>query len=417
MAKNRKVVKKSAYRPKKTSYKSHIIIVIVLLFIILAATKLVTGSFNVLDGIKRVFGARTVAGYNLESGCAKTSVRPCYDKLTKTSTSILGKNAANVFTACTSNSAPNNTGEFIQKTSVCGQEKVTYCHDGKSDNFIRKFSGTCETDPPPPPQPSPQPTLVPTSEPTLEPTPLPTEVPTPLPSNVPTLVPSTVPSPTPLAVRFRLLYPNGGEQLPYGSTQIVRWEGGDTQNYWPMEFGLTWTDYAGVLRYHTFTEVNDGQAEWIVDLPLGTTYQLYAGGCLRTTCISPYALDSSDGTFSVVAGAPIEKIYTSNLLNRGVVVLSPSGGENWPVGSSQTIKWTGGEDQWDMRVLLMTPGSSGYTVIEKLTQNDGTVSWIVPAYVPPGSYTVLVGCTPASCNDSTVEGSSYGYSFKPFTIQ
>src|SRR3989344_2208512 len=99
---------------------------------------------NIITFLTQVLAAKPggrSGGYNLAAGCANTTVRPCYDKLTSSGVTLLGKSGVNAFTSCSSNSAPNNVGEIIQKTSACGQEIVAYCHDGKSNNYIRKFSG------------------------------------------------------------------------------------------------------------------------------------------------------------------------------------------------------------------------------------------------------------------------------------
>lgn len=78
-------------------------------------------------------------------GCAATEERPCYDQGTKNKLKIFKGNAGEgAFTACMNNGAENLTGSVSLESQICTEEVVTYCFLGKSDNFIRKFDGTCE---------------------------------------------------------------------------------------------------------------------------------------------------------------------------------------------------------------------------------------------------------------------------------
>lgn len=334
--------------------------------------------FNLLTQAAKPGGG----SYDTLGGCATKTSRPCYDKLTSSSVNILGKNGENTFTACTSNAAPNKVGEVIHKTSVCGQEIVKYCHDGRSSNFIRKFDGTCETEPPPPPPPSPEPT----------PTPGPV-------SNNP----------------FRITYPNGGEQLPYGSYQVVRWEGGDTTNTWPIYLSIVDRDRNTAIREMVINTPNDGEESWIVDLPIGNYYVYYGQGCRYLTCASSSQWDQSDNKFSVIDGAPVEKINSSYPLNQSLVVLSPSGNEIWPVGSTQTIKWSGKSVTSTLN-LSVTDGASTVSIVRN-TENDGIYDWLVPGFIPPGLYKVSLQCTNCEAPPSGFTNGNWNYSFYPFTIR
>ncbi len=332
----------------------------------------------------KVFAARNAGGssYDVSTGCAQQKARPCYDKLTANGGSILGKNASNTFSACTSNAAPNKVGEIIQKTSFCGQEKVLYCHDGRSDNFIRKFSGECASEPPPSPEPTPEPSL----------------------------------TPGPVsAIPFRITYPNGGEQLPYGSLQTVRWEGGDITTTWPIYLSIVDRDRNVAIREMVINTPNDGQEEWIVDLPLGNYYVYYAQGCRNSTCASPSQWDQSDNKFSVIAGNPVEKVNSTYALNQSLVILSPSGNETWTAGSTQTIKWSGKSATSTINLSLVDNKQS-YVSIARNTANDGAESWVVPAFVPPGQYKMYASCSNCEAPPSGYTGGNYTYSFYSFTL-
>lgn len=318
--------------------------------------------------------------------CDGLTKRPCYDKKTASRTQLLGKNAENTFNACISNSAPNNVGDFYQKTSVCDQEKVTYCHDGKSANFLRKFTGDCKTTPPPSPPP------------------------TPLPSPTPPVTPSASP--------FKIVSPNGGEAWPFGSEQAIKWTGGDIVNTWPVYLSLIDAERNMAIREFVINTPNDGGEAWIVDLPLGTYYRIYGQGCRDGSCSSTSQWDQSDNTFSVIAGSvPIGKVTSPYPTNQSLVALSPSGGEIWKNGSTQDLKWSGGTNDWNISVALIdSSNNTTYTTIFNSTANDGAENWTVPAYIPPGSYVSYVSCTNCPAAPLGYTGGYYTYGFKPLTI-
>lgn len=345
---------------------------------------------NVFTSLIQIFAARpgSGGGYDVTGGCASNTTRPCYDKLTTSSVNLLGKNGINTYTACSTNAAPNKVGEVMHKTSICGQEIVSYCHDGKSNNFIRKFNGECSTEPSPPPQPSPEPTFT----------------------------PAPTPTPGAVSIPFRIIYPNGGEQLAFGSHQVVRWEGGDTVNDWPVFLSIIDKDRNVAIREMVIGIPNDGQEDWIVDLPLGNYYAYYGQGCRFSTCASASEWDYSDAKFSVVAGLPVEKVNSDYPLNQSLVVLSPSGGEVWPVGLTQTIKWSGLTSGSTINLYLVDDKQS-YVSIATGSINDGSHQWTVPGFIPPGQYKIYVSCNNCGTAPTGFTGGLYNYSFYPFTIK
>lgn len=379
--------KKYSKKPRKYFKNPHVgnlTIFIFSAFVIVVAVLIINADLRngVFSLITQAARPGSGGGYDVNGGCSGKTTRPCYDKLASGSVNLLGKNGANTFSACSSNAAPNKVGEVIHKTSVCGQEIVQYCHDGKSNNFIRKFNGNCSSEPPPPPPPTPE----------LTPTPGPV-------SDNP----------------FRITYPNGGEQFPYGSYQVVRWEGGDTTNVWPIYLSIVDRDRNVAIREMVLNTSNDGAEEWIVDLPLGNYYVYYGQGCRNSTCESASQWDQSDNKFSVVAGAPVEKINSSYPLNQSFVVLSPSGGEDFPVGSTQTIKWSGKNASTTLNISV-SDGNSTVSIVRD-TVNDGVHNWLVPEFIPPGQYKVSLQCSNCVAPPAGFTGGNWNYSFYPFTIR
>lgn len=322
------------------------------------------------------------------SSCEGTTKRPCYDKKSGNKVSLLSK-GANAFTACISNSAPNNYGDFYQKTSVCDQEKVTYCHDGTSANFLRKFTGDCKTTPPPPPPPTPQPS------------------------------PSPTPTATSSATPFRILIPNGGESWAFGSEQILKWEGGDTINTWPVYLSLIDATRNMAIREFVINTPNDGGEPWVVDLPSGTYYKIYGQGCRDGVCTSASEWDQSDTTFNVVAGSvPVGKVNSTYETNRSLVALSPTDGEVLLNEGTKDLKWSGGTSDWNINVSLVDNTAwTTYTSLYNNITNDGIETWTIPSYIPPGSYLLYVSCANCPAAPAGYTGGYYTYSFRPFTIK
>jgi hypothetical protein len=64
-----------------------------------------------------------------------------------------------------------------------------------------------------------------------------------------------------------------------------------------------------------------------------------------------------------------------------ISVTSPNGGEKWPVGSSQTIRWTTAGSCPLVKVELSTNNGSTWSTIASQTANAGTCPWTVPGTI------------------------------------
>lgn len=68
-----------------------------------------------------------------------------------------------------------------------------------------------------------------------------------------------------------------------------------------------------------------------------------------------------------------------------VTVLSPNGGESWPIGSTQTIQWNTGGKAGTVSIAVLdfnkTTGDTDFTpyTIKNNTNNTGSFSWVVPS--------------------------------------
>ncbi|MCP4216194.1 MAG: hypothetical protein GY765_16220 [bacterium] len=57
---------------------------------------------------------------------------------------------------------------------------------------------------------------------------------------------------------------------------------------------------------------------------------------------------------------------------------SPNGGEQWPVGSTQTITWSSTGSVGNVKIRYSTDSGTTWTKFEQATPNDGSYSWEVP---------------------------------------
>jgi hypothetical protein len=67
-----------------------------------------------------------------------------------------------------------------------------------------------------------------------------------------------------------------------------------------------------------------------------------------------------------------------------LTVVSPNGGEVWPVGSTQTIRWRSVGVSGSVRIDISRDGGSTWETIIPNTSNDGDESWIVKG--PPTTH-------------------------------
>ncbi len=61
-----------------------------------------------------------------------------------------------------------------------------------------------------------------------------------------------------------------------------------------------------------------------------------------------------------------------------VTVTVPNGGEDWTVGSIDTIRWSWTGSVGDVKIEYSTDGGSTWSTIESSTQNSGSYQWTVP---------------------------------------
>jgi hypothetical protein len=155
--------------------------------------------------------------------------------------------------------------------------------------------------------------------------------------------------------------PNGGERLTVGGSTIIRWSSTDLPGTVSIQLsrnnGGTWES----LFPNT---ANVGQVSWTVTGP-PTTQALVR----LVSDADPTLTARSAGTFTILAPPPPPPTLT---------VQSPNGGEQWKVGTSQTIRWTSSvPNQGSVKIELSRDGGTTWQTIIGSTPNNGSKSWTV----------------------------------------
>jgi hypothetical protein len=150
--------------------------------------------------------------------------------------------------------------------------------------------------------------------------------------------------------------PNGGEELQVGSLQTINWTYtgivGNVKIEYSTDNGAVWTEI-------TPSTVNDGSYPWTIPNTLSDQ-------CLvRISETGGDPSDTGDNVFSIV------NIPT-------ITVTSPNGGEEWLVGSQQTITWTYTGTVGNVKIEYSADNGGDWIVITSSTPNDGSHSWTVP---------------------------------------
>ncbi|MDP2984481.1 MAG: PQQ-binding-like beta-propeller repeat protein, partial [Candidatus Latescibacter sp.] len=154
----------------------------------------------------------------------------------------------------------------------------------------------------------------------------------------------------------RVTAPNGGESWTAGATQTVTWTSSGVTNVkieYTTDSGTTWTAITASML------ASSGSLAWAIPATLNSP------GCkVRITDTTNSAVtDVSDGVFTIL---PVPKI----------VVTSPNGGEKWPVGSTQMIKWDGVATA--KVEFTIDSGTTWTTLPASATTLANAYSWTIP---------------------------------------
>jgi formylglycine-generating enzyme required for sulfatase activity len=163
------------------------------------------------------------------------------------------------------------------------------------------------------------------------------------------------------AVYITLLQPDGGEKLEAGSLCQILWQDNLAEN---VEIEL----YKGAAFYSTIASSveSNGSFTWNVSssIDYDSDYQIHI-----SSTIDPAITGVSEANFS---------IFEPNFIR----IISPNGGEDWVMGSTQTITW---EDNIDGNVTIrLFKRDEQISEITNSTESDGLYSWTIQSTLNEG---------------------------------
>jgi len=166
-------------------------------------------------------------------------------------------------------------------------------------------------------------------------------------------------------IQFALISPNGNEDWPGGSNQIIRWR----------TFGTDFFCYRLLFSRNSSFSYPDTIASNI--LPSETTYNWTVPLINSTTC--RILLQMLNVNCSVIGQDVSDTNFTIKTLN----IISPNGGEVWDGGSNQAISWwkTPYINFLCCRLYLSRNGGTSYPEIiaNNIPSTDTIYNWNVPS--------------------------------------
>ncbi|MBI4954537.1 MAG: right-handed parallel beta-helix repeat-containing protein [Myxococcales bacterium] len=174
---------------------------------------------------------------------------------------------------------------------------------------------------------------------------------------------------------LRVTYPNGGEILPTGGQATVTWDSAAFVG--PVRIELA-TGYASGPAWQVLVTVTANDGSELVALP-----------AVRDASCRIRVSETSDGDPTDVSDADFE-------IGDAIIVMSPVGGEVWPVGQSFDVTWSSGGVA-DVHVeLSRDAGATWETLAASVPAADGRFAWTVTG---PASSASLARLTDAADDD------------------
>ncbi|MBI3950763.1 MAG: M36 family metallopeptidase [Acidobacteria bacterium] len=157
-----------------------------------------------------------------------------------------------------------------------------------------------------------------------------------------------------------VVVPNGGENWQIGTTQTITWT--TTGSIANVKIELSRNGVGGPFEQLLASTLNDGSQPWTV------TGAATSNAIIKISdAANPATSDSSNAVFTISPAPP----------GPSITVISPNGGENWPLGTTQTITWTSSGVSGNVKIRLSRDGGASYRAIINSTPNDGDAQWLV----------------------------------------
>jgi formylglycine-generating enzyme required for sulfatase activity/Leucine-rich repeat (LRR) protein len=157
--------------------------------------------------------------------------------------------------------------------------------------------------------------------------------------------------------------PDGGEGYEVYTNPVITWTATGTVGNVKIELS---TDNGSSWLELVYSTENDGNYIWLVP-------DQVSNQCLiRISETDGFPSNTSDNVFSILPpGSLIE-------------LLSPNGGENWEVGSTQNITWEAPALLSSLIIEYSTDMGTTWKTITSSTPDDGTHPWVIPKVVSNG---------------------------------
>ncbi len=194
----------------------------------------------------------------------------------------------------------------------------------------------------------------------------------------------TISDPPPSGPSITVITPNGGENWQVGSTQTIQWTSNDITGNVKIRISRN----GGNVYTSIFSNVpNTGSIQWTVTGSATTQARIQVMSAQNTSI-----RDDSDANFTISAAPPSPPSIT---------VITPNGGENWPVGSTQTIQWNSSNLTGNVKIELSRNGGTTYETLVANTSNDGSQTWTVSGSVTTQARIRISSVATPSVNDTS----------------
>ncbi|MCH9028436.1 MAG: T9SS type A sorting domain-containing protein, partial [Bacteroidetes bacterium] len=184
--------------------------------------------------------------------------------------------------------------------------------------------------------------------------------------------------------------PNGGENWLTGSIQTITWTDdiiGDVK----IELFKTGVFHSTIIS----STPSNGSFVWNIpgSTPFGLDYKIKI-----TSVVDTILFDESNNDFIIFTGA--------------ITMVSPSGGEIWQAGTTQTIIWTDNISE-NVKIELFKSGVFHSSIINT-TSSDGSKTWDIPFGIESGlNYKIKITKID---DDSTFDFSDANFEITGFTV-
>ncbi len=202
-----------------------------------------------------------------------------------------------------------------------------------------------------------------------------------------------------------VIQPNGGEEATLGGKLAVRWSAVDVSQNVRINL-VRGSEVVGTIA----SNLPSGNGYFLWDVGQLADGTAPAGGnyFIRVRVIDSSEVDQSDGPFSI-APTPLPK----GKLPASLRVEQPNGGENWRLGSEQTIRWSSRFLKGKVHLQLYRHNGAGVGTIADNLPASGSYAWkageILSSMTVAGQYKIRA----VAMDNHTVNDMSDG----PFELQ